>query len=226
MAAISNELKSNLLSNIVFLDILLYHNRLKQSSLFSPLTREIPGTIPVHQNKKSAVQKIIIKELRLSVQNLPSLLLLYRTPVLGIYINIYNILYIFVISNNDEFLKEFIARRHSGMIQNYQAVMQFPGIASKIKHFHICRSLNYERCVNIGEPAAVFVFLPETKVVELIVTEYTAAGLLFCSELRSFSIVNCQLFNEYNAYFLASKTCEDTRRDANKKWINKIRRTT
>jgi hypothetical protein len=77
MAACCKELKSNLLSNIVFLTLLLYHTRLKQSSLCRASSPAIYGEITANQLSKTIIQKINISDIKFSFQN-PFLLLLFK----------------------------------------------------------------------------------------------------------------------------------------------------
>ena len=168
MAAISNSLKSNLLSNIVFLDILLYHNRLKQSSLFSSLNGAIPGTMPVHRIEKSAVEIIIIKELQPATQNLISFLFLAMMYVLNLLEKFHIIRSLFGILYFSAFLQEFISRRKPGIRKTW----------GHAEIAHRCSSLKCNSFTNSGKPAAILFLLMQLKVVDLIQEGSAAAGLL------------------------------------------------
>jgi len=52
-----------------------------------------------------------------------------------------------------------------------------------IVNYHRCKAFICDDCINTGEPAAVFGYLPEIKVVEVILPKSIAAGLLFCWSL-------------------------------------------
>jgi hypothetical protein len=69
MAVRFKEPKSNLLSNIVFLNLLIYHTRLKLSSLFLFAPPTIPGTITAYQLDNPIIQKIKINNIKLPYQN-------------------------------------------------------------------------------------------------------------------------------------------------------------
>lgn len=96
MDACFKELKSNLLSNIVFLDLLLYHTRLKQSSLCRASSPAIYGEITANHVNKRFLQKIKISDFQFSFQNLFSLLLFKKAFISKFFNNIRIFIFIFV----------------------------------------------------------------------------------------------------------------------------------
>lgn len=61
----------------------------------------------------------------------------------------------------------------------YPLTMHFPGIVPKIHPVNKSIALNHGTCINKGEPAAVFGFPRQIKVVELLRPDTAAAGSLF-----------------------------------------------
>jgi hypothetical protein len=61
----------------------------------------------------------------------------------------------------------------------YPLMTHFPGIVPKIHPVNKSIAIKCDRCINTGEPAAVFVFPRQIKVVEFILPETAAAGSLF-----------------------------------------------
>jgi len=90
MAACFKELKSNLLSNIVFLNLLLYHSKLKQSSLYRAPSPAIYSEITANQLNKTISQKIKISDFQFYFQK-PFLLLLFKRIFISNFFNIFRI---------------------------------------------------------------------------------------------------------------------------------------
>lgn len=89
MDAYFKELKSTLLSNIVFLSLVLYHTGLNQSSLYRASSPAIYNEITANKLNKSVINKIKIIDSQLSFQN-PFLVIPFKTTFISLFSNIFH----------------------------------------------------------------------------------------------------------------------------------------
>jgi hypothetical protein len=179
MDAFFNELKSNHVSNIVFLNLLLYHTRLKQSSLCRSSSPPINGEITANQHNKTLSQKIKISDFQFSFQN-SFLLLLLKRAFISTFFNIIRIFiflfgFYYIVVHMKEFYILLLVRNcklrcmHRCMVHgNWQGL--------KMHNINKITALKCDKCINTGEPAAVLVFQIKIKVVEEIRPESAAVG--------------------------------------------------
>jgi hypothetical protein len=95
MAMVVKELKSNSLSNIVFLDLLLYHTGLKQSRHYPASSPAIDHEITFNQVNKTVINKIKFIDSQLAFRNLFPVIFIKKAFISTITNKFYYLLLIF-----------------------------------------------------------------------------------------------------------------------------------